>query len=101
MLQDIDALLLPVSPCEAPRVDGRGQVNGRNVAFGAVSVPMRGPINVTGLPAIAVPVGFGPSGLPLSMQIVGPRWGEATVLRVAHAYEQATAELRSRRPPID
>jgi Asp-tRNA(Asn)/Glu-tRNA(Gln) amidotransferase A subunit family amidase len=35
------------------------------------------------------------------MQIVGPAWGEGRVLRIAHAYEQATPELRTRRPPID
>ena len=43
-------------------------------------------------------IGFGEAGLPLSMQIVGPAWGEAKILRIAHAYEVATLELRSRRP---
>jgi aspartyl-tRNA(Asn)/glutamyl-tRNA(Gln) amidotransferase subunit A len=59
---------------------------------------MRQVINVAGLPAVAVPVGFGESGLPLSMQIVGPAWGEAKILRIAHAYEVATPQLRSGRP---
>jgi Asp-tRNA(Asn)/Glu-tRNA(Gln) amidotransferase A subunit family amidase len=35
------------------------------------------------------------------MQIVGPRWGEAKVLRIAHAYEEATPTLRNRRPALD
>jgi aspartyl-tRNA(Asn)/glutamyl-tRNA(Gln) amidotransferase subunit A len=50
----------------------------------------RAPFNVTGSPALSVPVGFTRSGLPLAMQIVGRPFGEALVYRVAHAYEQAT-----------
>jgi aspartyl-tRNA(Asn)/glutamyl-tRNA(Gln) amidotransferase subunit A len=49
-----------------------------------------GPFNVTGFPALTLPMGFAPDGLPLSLQIVGKPFDEATVLRVAHAYEQAT-----------
>jgi aspartyl-tRNA(Asn)/glutamyl-tRNA(Gln) amidotransferase subunit A len=102
LLREIDALILPVAPCEAPRVDtGTSLLNGREVSFGGVGVPMRGPINVTGLPAVAVPIGFGEAGLPLAMQLVGPRWGEAKILRIVHAYESATPELRARRPPLD
>ena len=48
------------------------------------------PFNVLGLPAISVPCGFTQAGLPIGMQITGPRGGEAAVLRIAHAYEQAT-----------
>ncbi len=50
----------------------------------------RAPFNVTGGPALCVPVGFSKTGLPLAMQIVGKPWSEALVYRVAHAYEQAT-----------
>jgi len=50
----------------------------------------RAPFNVTGSPAISVPVGFSKSGLPLAMQIVGKPFSEAMIYRVAHAYEQAT-----------
>ena len=46
--------------------------------------------NVTGHPALSLPVGFDGDGLPLALQIVGRYWDEATVYRVAHAYEQAT-----------
>ncbi|MGH7847094.1 MAG: amidase family protein, partial [Candidatus Binatia bacterium] len=48
------------------------------------------PFNLTGLPAISVPCGFTPSGLPVGMQIAGRPFDEATVLRIAHSYEQAT-----------
>jgi aspartyl-tRNA(Asn)/glutamyl-tRNA(Gln) amidotransferase subunit A len=57
------------------------------------------PFNVTGLPALALPCGFASSGLPLSLQIAGRAFDEATVLRVGHAYEQAT-DWHTRRPPV-
>jgi aspartyl-tRNA(Asn)/glutamyl-tRNA(Gln) amidotransferase subunit A len=55
--------------------------------------------NVTGQPVLALPSGFGRHGLPLGMQIVGRPFGEATILRVGHAYERAT-EWHTRRPPL-
>ncbi len=48
------------------------------------------PFNVWGLPAISVPCGFTEAGLPIGLQIAGPHWQEARILRLAHAYEQAT-----------
>ncbi len=47
-------------------------------------------ITVTGLPAISVPCGFTPEGLPVGMQIVGRHNAEFSVLQLAHAFEQAT-----------
>jgi aspartyl-tRNA(Asn)/glutamyl-tRNA(Gln) amidotransferase subunit A len=46
--------------------------------------------NFTGLPAVAVPCGFSSDGLPLSMQIIGRPFAEATVLKVADAYQRLT-----------
>jgi aspartyl-tRNA(Asn)/glutamyl-tRNA(Gln) amidotransferase subunit A len=57
------------------------------------------PFNFTGLPALALPCGVSSSGLPLSLQLAGRAFEEATVLRVGHAYEQAT-EWHTRRPPV-
>ena len=48
------------------------------------------PFNVWGLPAISVPCGFTSAGLPIGLQIAGPAWSEAGILRLAYAYEQAT-----------
>ncbi|MBW8270092.1 amidase [Caldovatus aquaticus] len=58
------------------------------------------PFNVLGGPALVQCVGFTADGLPLAMQIAGRPFEEATVLRIAHAYEQATP-WRRRRPPLD
>jgi aspartyl-tRNA(Asn)/glutamyl-tRNA(Gln) amidotransferase subunit A len=53
-----------------------------------------------GGPALAQCIGFTEDGLPLSMQIVGRPFDDATVLRVAHAYERATP-WRKRRPKLE
>jgi aspartyl-tRNA(Asn)/glutamyl-tRNA(Gln) amidotransferase subunit A len=58
------------------------------------------PFNVTGGPALAQCIGFSSSGLPLSMQLVSRPFDDATVLRVAHAYEKATP-WRAKRPQLD
>ena len=55
------------------------------------------PFNAYGLPAVSVPCGFAKNGFPIGLQIVGPPWGEESVLRLAHAYEQAT-DWHTRRP---
>jgi aspartyl-tRNA(Asn)/glutamyl-tRNA(Gln) amidotransferase subunit A len=54
---------------------------GRNVTM---------PFSVAGVPSLSVPIGFGAHGLPLAMQVAGPPLAEAAVLRIGHAYEQAT-----------
>src|SRR5690349_16873296 len=58
------------------------------------------PFNVTGGPALAQCIGFSSNGLPLSMQVVGRPFDDATVLRVAHAYEKATP-WRGKRPALN
>ncbi len=57
------------------------------------------PVNLAGLPAISVPCGFSSNGLPIGLQIVGKAFDEATILRVAHAYEQAT-QYHLRKPEL-
>jgi aspartyl-tRNA(Asn)/glutamyl-tRNA(Gln) amidotransferase subunit A len=57
------------------------------------------PFNVSGYPAICVCSGFGPLGLPVSLQIVGKPFQEAKVFQVADAFEKAT-EFRAKRPAM-
>jgi aspartyl-tRNA(Asn)/glutamyl-tRNA(Gln) amidotransferase subunit A len=47
-------------------------------------------VNLAGLPAIALPCGLSRGGLPIGMQLIGRAFEEETILRAAHAYEQAT-----------
>jgi aspartyl-tRNA(Asn)/glutamyl-tRNA(Gln) amidotransferase subunit A len=56
------------------------------------------PYNLTGSPALSVPIGF-ENGLPLAFQIAGKPFDEAAVLRVGHAFEKAT-EFHRRRPAL-
>ena len=57
------------------------------------------PFNVAGYPAISVCSGFGEGGLPVAIQLVGKPFQEATVLRIADAFEKATS-FRARRPAL-
>jgi len=56
-------------------------------------------VNLAGLPGISLPCGFDQDGMPIGMQIIGKHFDEATMLRVAHAYEQAT-EWHKRKPAL-
>ena len=57
------------------------------------------PMDLAGVPAICLPCGFSPDGLPYSIQFTGRRLSEAMLCRVAHAYEQATG-WHTRHPPV-
>ena len=58
-----------------------------------------GQFNMFGIPAISVPCGFSPTGLPIGLMIAGPRFSEGKVLALAAAYERAT-DWHTRRPPL-
>ena len=55
--------------------------------------------NLAGVPGISVNCGFTAAGLPIGLQILGKPFDEGTILRAAHAYEQATP-WRTRRPTL-
>ncbi|KAK9071080.1 hypothetical protein SSX86_009648 [Deinandra increscens subsp. villosa] len=50
--------------------------------------------NLLGLPAISVPIGYDKQGLPIGLQIIGRPWGEATILRLAAAFEALRVETK-------
>jgi aspartyl-tRNA(Asn)/glutamyl-tRNA(Gln) amidotransferase subunit A len=56
-------------------------------------------INLAGVPAISVPCGLDRDGLPIGMQVIGKRFDEATILRIAYAYEQQT-EWHRKKPAL-
>jgi aspartyl-tRNA(Asn)/glutamyl-tRNA(Gln) amidotransferase subunit A len=92
--EKFDVLVTPTAPGPAPRLG-----TWRTVSFWQNS-SLTTPFNVTAGPALAQCMGFTSAGLPLSLQLVGRPFDEATVLRAAHAYEMAT-NWRSRRPVLD
>jgi amidase len=57
-------------------------------------------VTMSGCPSLAVPAGFGPGGLPIGIQIVGPVHRELDCLRLAAAYEAAAGSAIQRPPPI-
>jgi aspartyl-tRNA(Asn)/glutamyl-tRNA(Gln) amidotransferase subunit A len=91
-LADVDVAVSANATGPAPRIDALP-------TFGTVErASYTGPFNLTGSPALSVPIGF-ENELPLAFQIVGKPFDEAGVLRVGHAFEQAT-DFHRRRPPI-
>jgi aspartyl-tRNA(Asn)/glutamyl-tRNA(Gln) amidotransferase subunit A len=96
-----DALLLPSMPCAAPTITSlMAKVNGKDYPCMWIHRPFQSPHNLTGCPAVSTPMGFNREGMPLSLQIAGPEWSDGRVLAIANAYEEATPELRTRRPPL-
>ena len=91
-LTDVDVAISANATGPAPRID--------QVPFWGVyeRASYTGPYNLTGSPALSVPIGF-EDGLPLAFQIAGKAFDEAGVLRVGHAFERAT-EFHRQRPPI-
>ncbi len=88
-----DVLVLPTVPGPAPRIDEDELPHVIRV------VPYTAAVNMVGLPAVSIPMGFA-DGLPLGVQIIGPHGGDALVLRVAWALEQADAAHRVARPSL-
>lgn len=86
-----DVLHLPAIPIPVPTIEATTGGKPEDVAkvIGVVGHCTRG-INYLGLPALTVPAGFDDSGLPVAFQLVGRPFAEATLLRVADAYQRAT-----------
>lgn len=116
-LEGYDALLMPASPLVSPTVaavDAASESRDQEVRAArdsggpppSDSGPTAGigrytaPFNRSGQPAISVPCGFTGSGLPIGLMVVARRYDDATVLRIAHAYQQAT-QWHTHRPPLD
>ena len=97
----VDVILAPTTPITAVRVgETHVRVAGeRESATRSELLRLTRPANITGMPAMSVPCGFTREGLPVGLQLLGPRWGEARLLAAAFAYEQAT-EWHKRRPNL-
>jgi aspartyl-tRNA(Asn)/glutamyl-tRNA(Gln) amidotransferase subunit A len=93
VFRDCDVLVCASSMDPASRIEDSAETN-RSYPRQA-----RTPFNVTGHPALAMMAGLSSNGLPLSVQFVGRYFDDATVLRVAAAYERGTG-WHKQRPPI-
>ncbi len=88
---EVDVIVTPTTPMPAPSI---AELKTNPDALRPTELKLlrnTRPFNVWGLPAISLPCGFTQAGLPIGLQIAGPHWREDLVLRLAHAYEQATA----------
>ena len=83
--RDYDLLVTPALAVAAFDVGQETPVKGRWTEW----TPFTYPFNLTGQPAAAIPCGFTKAGLPVGLQIVGPRFADALVLRAARAFETA------------
>ncbi|WP_329491584.1 amidase [Kitasatospora sp. NBC_01246] len=96
VLAGVDVIAAPTVPTTAVRA-GQTTVtwsDGTSEGVADALVRLSAPANITGVPALTVPVGHDASGLPIGMQLLGRPLGERLLLRVGHAYE------RSRPAPV-
>ena len=94
LLSRVDALIFPGQAAPALKFE-----DFPTTGFAPASIRYTAPWNLLGLPAAVVPCGFSREGLPVSIQIVGRRFDDATVLRIARAYERVTDWHRRRPDP--
>jgi aspartyl-tRNA(Asn)/glutamyl-tRNA(Gln) amidotransferase subunit A len=93
VLSRVDALLAPTSPSVAFKIGAKTDDPLLMYLNDACTLP----VNIAGLPGISLPCGLS-NGLPVGLQVIGRAFDEATVLRVADAYERA-AGFADLRPP--
>jgi len=93
LFAEVDFLLSPCTPEPAPRLDEIKAPKSLDIAF------YTGPANFCGIPALSVPCGFAAYGIPIGLQIMGPRYRDDLIIRLAHAYEAAT-QWHLQKPPV-
>ena len=90
LFETVDVLLTAIIPGAAPVLKETDDGPWRR------QQPLASVFNVTGHPCMAQPCGFSKNGLPLSAQLVGRHFDEATVLRAGYAYEQEAGWINKR-----
>jgi len=89
VFEKCDVLIAPTAPNTAFPLNYRGASPVEIYLSDICTVP----VNIAGVPAISVPCGEDAAGLPIGMQIIGRKFGEATVLLAAHFYEQSAGKV--------
>jgi aspartyl-tRNA(Asn)/glutamyl-tRNA(Gln) amidotransferase subunit A len=93
---EVDFLITPTTPVPPITIDEALHMSPDPA--GELWLRNTRPFNAYALPAISIPCGFTRTGLPIGLQIAGPRFGEARLLSFAFAFEQAT-QWHQRTPP--
>ncbi|XP_058217140.1 fatty acid amide hydrolase isoform X1 [Rhododendron vialii] len=97
IFKKVDVIVTPTTGMTAPIIplsalksgETNLQVSGNLMRFITAA-------NLLGLPAISVPVGYDKQGLPIGLQLIGPPWGEASILRLAAAVEELSADSKKK-----
>ncbi len=84
--QKCDAILTPTSPTAAFKLGEKSQDPLQMYLADIFTIA----VNLAEVCGLSLPCGFTSDKLPVGLQIIGPKWGESAILRVAHAYEQST-----------
>jgi aspartyl-tRNA(Asn)/glutamyl-tRNA(Gln) amidotransferase subunit A len=85
---EVDCLITPTTPNTAPRIGEKTiRLGGRDEDVRLATTRLVRGINVLGLPALSIPCGLGSNGLPIAVQIIGPAFEEALILRIGAALE--------------
>jgi aspartyl-tRNA(Asn)/glutamyl-tRNA(Gln) amidotransferase subunit A len=92
--QTVDAIVAPTTPGVAFKI-GEKEDPLQMYLNDVFTIPT----SLAGLPGVSLPAGFTLAGLPIGLQVIGKAYDEATVLRVAHAYERAT-DWHTRKPAL-
>lgn len=91
LMREVDVIAAPTVPATAAPADQESITwpDGTVESVSDAYVRLSAPANITGLPALSVPVGHDPAGLPIGMQLLGRPLAEAVLLRVGRAYERS------------
>jgi aspartyl-tRNA(Asn)/glutamyl-tRNA(Gln) amidotransferase subunit A len=97
LFERYDVLASPTMPIVAPRIgEDPVELAGKRIPFRLTLIPFNSPSSCLGLPVASVPCGF-VDGLPVGLALTGRRGADATALRAAHRFQQAT-DWHERRP---
>ncbi|MGH8668924.1 MAG: amidase [Burkholderiales bacterium] len=92
VLSKVDALHFPAVGVEAPTLEAVAddKPSEQPALVERLTFHTRW-VNLLGLPALCLPCGFGPAGMPVGFQLIGRPFAEQTLFRIGHAYQQATS----------
>jgi aspartyl-tRNA(Asn)/glutamyl-tRNA(Gln) amidotransferase subunit A len=95
----VDALVVPTTPITAPLINEETtRINEKDHSTRALLLRNNRPANLAGVPAISIPCGFTPAGLPIGLQFIGAVTDEHLLLRIANVFERAYPQTL--RPPL-
>jgi len=93
--ENVDVMVTPVAPTPAFRIGEKVEDPLQMYLSDIFTIP----VNLAGIPAIALPCGFNHEGLPIGLQIMGKHFDEGTLLKTAYAFEQST-DFHLRKPAL-